>query len=88
MKSDTQRLYAERMLQVLRHVQRHLDEPLDLAGLAAQAYFSVSHFHRVFKGMLGETIMDHVRRIRLERAYVQLSTGSLSVTDIGLDAGY
>lgn len=88
MKSDTQRLYADRMLQVLRHVQRHLDEPLDLAGLAAQAYFSVSHFHRVFKGMLGETIMDHVRRIRLERAYVQLVIGTASVTDIALDAGY
>lgn len=88
MKNETQRLYADRMLKVLRHVQRHLDDPLDLGGLAATAYFSVSHFHRVFKGMLGETIMDHVRRIRLERAYVQLSTGNASVTDIGLDAGY
>ncbi|MBU1231002.1 MAG: AraC family transcriptional regulator [Proteobacteria bacterium] len=88
MKTDTHRLYAERILLVLRHVQRHLDEPLDLAGLAAQACFSVSHFHRVFKGMLGETIMDHVRRIRLERACVQLITGSANVTDIALDAGY
>ncbi|OGR37886.1 MAG: hypothetical protein A2051_05575 [Desulfovibrionales bacterium GWA2_65_9] len=88
MKATTQKDYAERMLQVLRHVQRHLDEPLDLSGLAGQACFSVSHFHRVFKGMLGETIMDHVRRIRLERAYVQLTKGSTSVTDIALDAGY
>ncbi|MDO9632698.1 MAG: GyrI-like domain-containing protein, partial [Humidesulfovibrio sp.] len=52
------------------------------------AHFSVSHFHRVFKGMLGETIMDHLRRIRLERAHAQLTQSHRSVTDIGLDAGY
>ncbi|MDP3425848.1 MAG: AraC family transcriptional regulator, partial [Humidesulfovibrio sp.] len=55
---------------------------------AGLTHFSVSHFHRVFKGMLGETIMDHLRRIRLERAQVQLTQSRLSVTDIGLGAGY
>lgn len=88
MKLDTQNTYAARMLMVLNHVQRNLDEPLDLDTLAGLAHFSVSHFHRVFKGLLGETIMDHLRRIRLERAYVRLATTQESVTDIGLDAGY
>jgi len=88
MKLDTRNTYAARMLRVLNHIQRHLDEPLELEALAELTHFSVSHFHRVFKGMLGETIMDHLRRIRLERAYVQLTLRARSVTDIGLDAGY
>jgi len=76
------------MLRVLNHVQGHLDEALDLEELAALAHFSVSHFHRVFKGMLGETIMDHVRRIRLERAYIELAQTPAPVTQIAFAAGY
>jgi len=87
MKLDTRNTYAARMLRVLNHIQRHLDEPLELEALAALTHFSVSHFHRVFKGMLGETIMDHLRRIRLERACLQLQS-QVSVTEIALDAGY
>jgi len=88
MKLDTRNTYAARMLRVLNHIQGHLDEPLALEQLAALTHFSVQHFHRVFKGMLGETIMDYRRRIRLERAYVQLAQTTDSVTDIGLAAGY
>jgi len=88
MKLDTRNTYAARMLRVMNHIQANLDEELDLDLLAGLAHFSVSHFHRVFKGMLGETIMDHLRRIRLERAVVQLTKTQGTVTDIGLDAGY
>lgn len=87
-KLDTRNIYAARMLKVLNHVQQNLDDPLNLESLASLAHFSVSHFHRVFKGMLGETVMDHLRRIRLERAYTRLAQSQDSVTDIGLDAGY
>lgn len=88
LKLDTRNTYAARMLTVLNHIQRNLDDPLELEVLAELACFSVSHFHRVFKGMLGETIMDHRRRIRLERAHLRLATTRQSVTDIALDAGY
>lgn len=88
MKLDTRNLYAARMLRVLNHVQSHLDEALDLEQLADLAHFSVSHFHRVFKGMIGETIMDHVRRIRLERSYLELARTQTPVTHIAFDAGY
>lgn len=88
MKLDTRNTYAARMLKVLNHIQKNLDEPLNLETLAGLAHFSVSHFHRVFKGMLGETIMDHLRRVRLERSFVQLVQTQHSVTDIGLAAGY
>jgi len=88
MKLDTKNTYAARMLKVLNHIQKNLDEPFELETLAGLAHFSVSHFHRVFKGMLGETIMDHLRRIRLERAYARLAQTRDPVTDIGLAAGY
>ena len=88
MKTETQRDYEERMLRVLVYIQTHLDEALDLEALAGLANFSPFHFHRVFRGMVGEPIMEHVRRLRLERAAYQLKSTNQSVTNIAFDAGY
>jgi AraC family transcriptional regulator len=80
--------YQERILRVLRHVQAHLDESLDLEALARVACFSSFHFHRVFAAMTGETMADHVRRLRLERAALELRSGAKPVIHVALDAGY
>jgi AraC family transcriptional regulator len=80
--------YQERMLRVLTHIQEHLDEALELEELARVACFSSFHFHRVFAAMTGETIADHVRRLRLERAAMELRSGAKQVIQVALDAGY
>lgn len=73
---------------MLTHIQEHLDEPLDLEVMAQVACFSSFHFHRVFAAMTGETIADHVRRLRLERAALELRSGARQVIQLALDAGY
>lgn len=88
MKTTTQRDYEERILAVLVHIQGHLDHALDLDELARLAHFSPFHFHRVFRGMVGEPVKAHVRRLRLERAAYRLKAGEQSVTHIAFDAGY
>ncbi len=80
--------YKERILRVLTHIQEHLDEALDLEELARVACFSSFHFHRIFAAMTGETIADHVRRLRLERAAMELRSGARQVIQVALDAGY
>src|ERR1017187_4029964 len=80
--------YHERILRVLTHIQEHLDEALDLEELARVACFSSFHFHRIFAAMTGETIADHVRRLRLERAAISLRSGGKQVIQVALDAGY
>jgi AraC family transcriptional regulator len=80
--------YKERILRVLRHIQEHLDEALDLEKLARVACFSSYHFHRIFAAMTGETIADHVRRLRLERAAMALRSETKDVIQVALDAGY
>lgn len=88
MKEITRKVYQERILRVLTYIQRHLDEPLELNELAAIAYFSPFHFHRVFRGLVGESLMEHIRRLRLERAAHRLRTTGRSILDIALEAGY
>jgi len=80
--------YQQRILRVLTHIQEHLDEALELEELAQVACFSSFHFHRVFAAMTGETIADHVRRLRLERAAMELRSSAKQVIQVALDAGY
>ncbi len=88
MKSETQRSYYARILRVLLHIQSHLDEVLPLEDLAVVAHFSPYHFHRVFRGMTGESVQKHVRRLRLERAAHRLKYSKEPVTRIAFEAGY
>jgi AraC family transcriptional regulator len=88
MRAVTLQDYKRRILQVLAYIGDHLDDPLPLDELAALACFSPYHFHRIFKGMVGESVKEYVRRLRLERAASQLKVGSASVIEIALDAGY
>jgi len=80
--------YKGRILRVLTHIQEHLDEALDLEELAQVACFSSFHFHRIFAAMTGETIAVYVRRLRLERAAMELRSGAKQVIQVALDAGY
>lgn len=73
---------------MLIHVQQHLDEELPLTELAAVAHFSPWHFHRIFRGMVGESVKEHIRRLRLERGAHRLRYTSQKVVTIALDAGF
>src|SRR5262249_34051831 len=52
------------------------------------ACFSLRHFHRIFRGLIGESIAEHQRRLRLERAARRLRDTDRPILDIALDAGY
>lgn len=88
MKEQTFEDYRQRTLAVLVHIQRQLDSELSLDELAAVANFSPFHFHRIFRGLVGESVKEHVRRLRLERAAHRLRHTGQPVTEIALDAGY
>lgn len=80
---------ADRVHRAVDHVMRHLDEPLRLDRLAAVAGLSPFHFHRVFRGLMGETLQKFVKRVRLERALAQMSrTPRASLTSIALACGF
>ena len=88
MKAITLQDYKQRLLRVLVHIQQQLDEPLSLDELARMAHFSPYHFHRVFKGMIGESVQSHIRRLRLERSATQLKSTDWPVTQIAFASGY
>lgn len=88
MKPDTRSFYARAVQSAIEHVARHLDDALELEALARLACLSPFHFHRVFRGMVGETPLELTRRLRLERAAWRLRDKARAVTEIAFDAGY
>lgn len=88
MKPTTESEYKRRITKVLVHIQENLREPLALGDLARVASFSPYHFHRVFRGMTGESVKEHIRRLRLEAAAQRLKHGDATVTEIAFETGY
>jgi AraC family transcriptional regulator len=81
--------YVERVNRAIDHIVRNLDRPVPLEDVAAAAHFSPFHFHRVFRALVGETVGQFVKRLRLERALRMLSHGRRrTLTEIALACGF
>jgi AraC family transcriptional regulator len=88
MRPETRATYEERILRVQSYLNERLDEEMRLDDLAGVACLSPFHFHRIFRGMTGETVASYVRRLRMQRAASQLKMSGRPVTDIAFGAGY
>jgi len=80
--------YAARIQRVVDYAAEHLDETLDLEAMARVAHLPPYHFHRIYRGVLGETAGDTVRRLRLYRSAIDLLDRGLSVERVARRAGY
>ncbi|MFV2061264.1 MAG: GyrI-like domain-containing protein, partial [Gammaproteobacteria bacterium] len=87
-KPQTNKQYQERINLVWLFIQNNLDENLTLEELAAIAFLSPYHFHRIFTAMTGESIIQYIRRLRLERAAGRMIYTDHDITTIGLANGY
>jgi AraC-like DNA-binding protein/predicted dithiol-disulfide oxidoreductase (DUF899 family) len=86
--SRTEAEYLAAISRAVRFIQSALDEVLTPRQLAGIAGFSPHHFHRIFRAVVGESVMDFIRRLRLERAAYRLKTTGDSVLSIAIDGGY
>lgn len=80
--------YRERLERVRAHIRTNLDQSLDLDQLADIACLSRFHWHRVYRGLTGETVWQTVKRLRLHRAAGELVNGRDPVAAIAARSGY
>jgi AraC family transcriptional regulator len=86
---DSRSEYTARFHRVVEHIDRHLDEPLELETLAGIAHFSPFHFHRLFSAWMGETLGDYMRRRRLETGAQRLIIQpAVPVLEVALSVGF
>ena len=93
-KSDSKSLdYVERVNRAIDFILQNLDQSLKLEVVAKAACFSPFHFHRIFRLLVGESLNEFVKRVRLERALMLMSRKGVtprkpSFTDIAFACGF
>lgn len=85
---DGHTLRRSEIMRVIRHIDEHLGQPLDLDGLAQVAGLSKYHFIRVFSHQMGNTPHQYLRQRRVDQARRLLQTTDLSVAEIVEQVGY
>ncbi|KAA1173832.1 AraC family transcriptional regulator [Marinobacter salinexigens] len=81
--------YKTRIDTVIQYIESNLNSRITLADVAEVSHFSPYHFHRIFTGIMGETVNDFIARRRLERAVNQLVFNpDMPVTQVALDLGF
>ncbi|KAB2327930.1 AraC family transcriptional regulator [Cytobacillus depressus] len=72
----------------LDYIEENLHEQITLEKLAEIACFSPFHYHRVFQAIVGESVMDYVRKRRLTNASERLFYTDEKVINIAIDVGF
>ena len=75
-------------LAIVDLMERHLEQPLDGAQLAAAAGITPRQIERLFRALLRTSPIGFYRKLRLERARSLLRQTDMKVTEIALATGF
>ncbi|MEU5941742.1 GyrI-like domain-containing protein [Micromonospora sp. NPDC047548] len=78
----------ERLNEAMTHVERHLDQRIEVADLARIALTSEYHLRRMFSALAGMPLSEYVRRRRLTVAAAEVMAGERTLLDIAVRYGY
>jgi transcriptional regulator GlxA family with amidase domain len=78
----------EKLLHVLRVMERSIETPFSRTTLAHEAGISLRQLERLFQRHIGRGIHGHYRWLRLERARQLLRETTLPVLDVALATGF
>lgn len=77
-----------RLKQVLRYIENHYDQKIELRDLAAITHMSAGHFCRFFKAMTRKTSIEYINSYRIARAAELLKRSERKISDIAHDVGF
>ncbi len=69
-------------------IERNMDQPLTLEGLAEANGVSRAHLARAFGVAIGKPVVSYLRARRLSHAAEALAGGAPDILQVALDAGY
>jgi AraC family transcriptional regulator len=78
----------DRLIPLLLNIEEDLEQDLSLGALASRFGASEFHFHRRFKDSVGETPKQHVERLRLEKAALQIAVSEQPITELAFSLGF
>lgn len=76
--------YSEAIQKSIDYIENNLKEKIVLEDLAKHTFLSKYHYHRVFHALVGETVMQYVRKRRLTEAAKELIESNVKIVDVAL----
>ena len=86
--SRQEQVAAQRMKQMLRFVEEHYAEELNVERISDCVALSESACLRSFRQLLGITPIQYVKQYRIEKAAELLLSTSMKIGEIGADCGF
>lgn len=80
--------WLDRVMDGIKYLEAHIEEPFDSGKVAKAACSSTFHFQRMFHMLTGVTLAEYVRNRRLTLAAQELNSKKSKVLDIALKYGY
>lgn len=74
--------YEAKIQNSVEYIEANLCKEIKLVDIAKQSYFSEYYFHKLFRSIVGTSVMDYVRKRRLAEAAIDLVKSNEKVTDI------
>lgn len=76
-----------RILKITNHLSHNLHRRVSLCEMAHAVNLTPEHFCRLFKAEVGESPLSHLKRLRMERAKMLLTTTFLSIKEVVCSVG-
>ncbi|MCR2806870.1 AraC family transcriptional regulator [Paenibacillus soyae] len=86
--SSSQEEWPSAIRDSILYMNSHFHQPIGLEQIAEQAALSKYHFNRLFTRTTGQTPIQHLTQIRLEKAVELIRSTSLSLEEIAGQVGY
>lgn len=79
---------CERVQKSIDFIEDHLKDSIDIHEVIHQSNFSITHFYRIFRALVGESLKDYIRKRRLNNAAIELCTSNKRLIDIVFEYGF
>jgi len=76
------------ILHSLDFIENQISEKLTVEHIAGSVYFSKFHYQRLFREMVGESVMEYVTKRKLTLAGKELLETDAAIVDIAMKFGY
>lgn len=77
--------YIDKVEKVINYIEENLEHEITLEDLSRLSFFSKFHFHKIFQGVVGESVMEYIRKRRISKAALKLMYTDAKIMDIAIE---
>lgn len=72
----------------LFYLSEHFEQDITVSQIADETGLSSAYLQRLFKEQTGSTLVEHLNKLRIEKARILLETSRLPVVDVAISVGF